>query len=148
MLSMGYDSDNNCDRRRELVNIPLTAAVPNVNFAKWFGGDSDKASLQQFHTTKPQPLSPRFLWTRRQVLNHNRQYLLPLLVRKAGIHLLNDAIQLGDGRGTLVDYLQHFAFLERISADGLHERLDVLVRLVGARAGEEVVADLRECVSL
>jgi hypothetical protein len=139
---------NNCDRSRELVNIQLTAAVHNVNFVKWFGGDSDKASIQQFHTTKSQPLSPRFLWTRRQLRNDDRQYFLPLLVRKAGIHLLDDAIQLGDGRGTLVDDLQQFPFLERISADGLHERLDVLVRLVGARAGEEVVADLRECVSL
>jgi hypothetical protein len=139
---------NNCDRSTELVNIQLTAVVHNVNFAKWFGGDSDKASIQKFHTTKSQPLSPRFLWTRRQLRNDDRQYFLPLLVRKAGIHLLDDAIQLGDGRGTLVDDLKQFAFLERISADGLHQRLDVLVRLVGARAGEEVVADLRECVSL
>jgi hypothetical protein len=32
------------------VNLRLTAAVPNVNFVKWFGGDSDKGS----HFTSPQ----------------------------------------------------------------------------------------------
>jgi hypothetical protein len=76
------------------------------------------------------------------MLNHDRQDFLSLLVRKACIHLLNDAIQLGNGRGTFVDHLQKFGFLEREPADGLHERLNILVRLVCAWAGEEVIADL------
>jgi hypothetical protein len=114
-----------------------------MNFVKWFGGESTSIVPYSKIVTALTALP----LDKAASVDDNRQYFLPLRVRKAGIHLLDDAIKLGDGRGTRVEHLQQFAFLEPISADGLQEPLDVRVRQGGARAGEEVVADLRRCVS-